>query len=313
MQHLVTRSLEQWTNLVSSSFVPLNAKANCKGSFAGSLALRSFDDVAVNQIEAAPQIIERTSQLIDESSSGYYKIGYQQTGTGVLFQDKKEVILEPGQFVMYDTSRPYTLGFDENFRTTVIMVPRGVIESDGQDFSQFSAVKFGEGHQLSSAISQLMGYVGDSLVEVNESVGNRLSYSIIDLLKAVLGEELRSGPQPVWRLGCQDGPSLSTILDFIDENLAYPGLTPRYIAEAYYMSLRSLHHLFEKHNNTAAATIRMKRLAQCRNDLLSDSKRSMSVAAIGARWGIHDPAYFSRLFKRHYGISPSEFRYSNLR
>jgi AraC-like DNA-binding protein len=33
-----------------------------------------------------------------------------------------------------------------------------------------------------------------------------------------------------------------------------------------------------------------------------------SVSAIAAELGFKDPAYFSRFFRRHCGVSPNEFR-----
>jgi AraC-like DNA-binding protein len=29
---------------------------------------------------------------------------------------------------------------------------------------------------------------------------------------------------------------------------------------------------------------------------------------VAARWGLHDPSYFGKLFKAEYGVSPQEFR-----
>ena len=36
----------------------------------------------------------------------------------------------------------------------------------------------------------------------------------------------------------------------------------------------------------------------------------LSMAAIGARWGLLDPASFSRAFRAAYGVSPREYRAS---
>jgi AraC-like DNA-binding protein len=34
----------------------------------------------------------------------------------------------------------------------------------------------------------------------------------------------------------------------------------------------------------------------------------MPVNALAVRWGLPDPAHFSRLFKRTYGMPPAEYR-----
>ena len=43
--------------------------------------------------------------------------------------------------------------------------------------------------------------------------------------------------------------------------------------------------------------------------LLNDS--ALGIAGIGAAVGYPDPAYFSRTFSRHVGISPRNYRRSN--
>ena len=40
--------------------------------------------------------------------------------------------------------------------------------------------------------------------------------------------------------------------------------------------------------------------------LLRDTDQA--IAHIAARVGVHDAAYFAELFKRHFGIRPSEYR-----
>jgi AraC-like DNA-binding protein len=43
-------------------------------------------------------------------------------------------------------------------------------------------------------------------------------------------------------------------------------------------------------------------------DLLDPALAARPVSAIAARWGLVDPAHFSRLFRAAYGVSPVEYR-----
>jgi AraC-like DNA-binding protein len=43
-----------------------------------------------------------------------------------------------------------------------------------------------------------------------------------------------------------------------------------------------------------------------RQDLLDPDLRDRPVSAVGARWGFHDAAAFSRAFRASYGVSPGE-------
>lgn len=61
-----------------------------------------------------------------------------------------------------------------------------------------------------------------------------------------------------------------------------------------------------------ARWIRERRLERCRRDLLDPLHREVPVSAIGARWGLADPAHFSRLFRAEYGRSPTQYRRQRL-
>jgi AraC-like DNA-binding protein len=85
-------------------------------------------------------------------------------------------------------------------------------------------------------------------------------------------------------------------------------LCPAYIAERMHISLRTLHRSFRAHGTTVAGWVRARRLARFRDDLTDPALRGVSVRALGARWGLHDPAHLNRLFKDAYGVTPAAYR-----
>jgi AraC-like DNA-binding protein len=90
--------------------------------------------------------------------------------------------------------------------------------------------------------------------------------------------------------------------------LADPDLSPASIAAAHHISVRSLHRLFQDHEETVAAWIRERRLERCRRDLADPRLSDHPAHAIGRKWGFADPAHFSRAFRATHGLSPSAYR-----
>ena len=98
----------------------------------------------------------------------------------------------------------------------------------------------------------------------------------------------------------------ASVRRYIHDNLSDPRLSPPRIAAANAMSVRALHALFEETDESVAQTIRRERLRRAFDDL-TDSLDD-SVLDIALRWGFSDAAHFSRVFKREYGLSPSDVR-----
>ncbi|PJI53390.1 hypothetical protein CTI14_29150, partial [Methylobacterium radiotolerans] len=87
----------------------------------------AVDEVHVNDIRATSHVVERTTELIARGDRSYFKVSLMLAGTGLLIQDDREAVLQPGDLAVYDTDRPYSLVFDQDFRTMVVMFPKHLI------------------------------------------------------------------------------------------------------------------------------------------------------------------------------------------
>lgn len=306
-EHAVARNFDEWSALVSTSFVPLNAEPVRTGAFSGKLTGQRFGDMVMTRIAAAPHAVLRASESISCDDRPHYKLSFQRTGYGLLIQDGREVVIGPGQFAIYDTSRPYTLAFDKSFATDVLMFPRERLGLEEWRVAQMTATLLGEQHGLPSAVAQFVANCGQMLPQLHQSTGHSLLSNVVDLLKTVLSEQMYTSGS-IAHMKTTDDRNYRMILQYIHDHLAEQQLTPKLIADAHFMSLRSLHQLFEGTGNTVAATIRRLRLEGCRHDLADPSQHQTPVASIGARWGISDPAHFSRIFRQAYGVSPTMYR-----
>jgi AraC-like DNA-binding protein len=100
---------------------------------------------------------------------------------------------------------------------------------------------------------------------------------------------------------------IDRVIAYVDSHLADPGLGPQRLAQAFAMPIRTLHALLARHGLSVNGLIRMRRLERCRMALTSGPEEQ-PVGEIGALNGLPDPAHFSRLFKRTFGVGPREYR-----
>lgn len=294
-----------WTRLISDSFVPLETEPRRRGGFSARISARDYDAVVMSHISACPHAVLRTPALIGRGAHEFYKVSLQLSGHGLLIQDSREVTLAPGTLAIYDTSRPYTLSFDDDFSSYVLMFPQSRVNLPRDMVSRLTATPIGADHDLGEVVTGVIARAGTMLPTLSRSIGARLAGNVVDLLATVMADELSGvaeAPDERQRLRTE-------ILAHIDAHLSDPHLSPATIAAAHFMSVRALHQLFEG-EQSVAGEIRRRRIERCRLDLADPVQRHVPVAAIGARWGLSDPAHFSRLFRRTLGQPPAVYRRS---
>jgi AraC-like DNA-binding protein len=93
---------------------------------------------------------------------------------------------------------------------------------------------------------------------------------------------------------------------YIRANLGDPRLSPASVAAAIHVSRRTLYAAFPAEGGVAAE-IRRQRLLRA-HQLLLRPGRASSISEIAAQVGLPNAAHFSRIFRAHYGVPPSDVR-----
>jgi AraC-like DNA-binding protein len=128
--------------------------------------------------------------------------------------------------------------------------------------------------------------------------------AIADLYVAVVRSKVDSAAAPSLHL--------TRARAHIEEHLADVLLDPAGVASACAISVSYLHKLFSATGESVTDYIRERRLQGVWSDLRRPEFAALTVAAVGRRWGLTDPAHLSRAFKLRFGISPTEHRTRSL-
>ncbi|MGD9530904.1 MAG: helix-turn-helix domain-containing protein, partial [Pseudonocardia sp.] len=95
---------------------------------------------------------------------------------------------------------------------------------------------------------------------------------------------------------------------FVAVNLNDPQLDAERIAAEFFVSTRTLHRMFARHDLTVANWIKERRLEACRRALCSRSWENVPIGQIAAHHGISNASFFSRAFATRFGMTPRNFR-----
>ncbi len=300
-----TTEIVRWQDAVSRSFVPLTVHTPTRSGFHARLDGRVSDGVLFSTVRATAHAVERTPSHIATSPGGYVKLTLQLTGTGMLIQDDRTALLTPGDIVLYDTSRPYSLEFGADLAAVVVMFPHRMIDADPETLRDLTAIRIRGEEGFARAVSHFLAGLASALPTLDGPTGLRIKHNTMDLIATMVGSELRGGS---W--GEPAAELLFRIDTYINGHLHDPELGPESIAAANYISTRYLHTLFQRRGSTVSQWVRERRLEHVRRDLIDPRRRGEGIAAIAASWGFIDASHFSKVFRAHVGTSPTAYRAS---
>jgi AraC-like DNA-binding protein len=310
--------LSEYESRASRLFVPLQISAD--HSFHGHVAAHVDLDgtnasengaqgggVALTDLRSDPHLVRRPPELISASDVDYYKLMLLERGQARVSQDGREVLLAEGDLVVYDTTRPYEIAFDRPQRVLVLTIPRHRLSLRPGEMAQTTARRI-RGDGAAMVLAPMLSKLTSTGSPRSRRGGDFLAAGVLAVAEAVFVDVLEGVAEgDDARLGAARA-LIARIAAYIEMNLDEPGLSPRTIAGAHHISMRYLYKLFEAEGTTVSRWVRQARLERCRRDLADRGFDNRTVSAIAARWGFPDGAHFSRLFRREFGITPSEYR-----
>jgi len=297
--------LEYWREIVCDTFVELECRTAAAVGFYGSIDSRALGDIRFTRVTSTTQHVVRTPSRIARSDLEYFFLSLQLRGRGCHKQDGRVAHLAPGDFVIYDTTRPYELLFGDPFSQLVLSLPRELVKSRLADAERLTACtvqgQSGSGRLASVFIRQLAAQIesldGSSLL--------RLHASAVDLIATALAEQRRHVGSAASR---SRNVLTQRVLQFIEDSLRDPALNCQVIAAKHRISERYLRVLFQGLGTCASDWMWRRRLERARQDLTDPRQHHLSVTTIGFSWGFKDAAHFSRAFKQQFGCTPTAAR-----
>lgn len=295
---------DHWQHAISEAFVPLEVRSTARDNtvpFFGTLRSTSLGAFQLSEVAGQQAEVRRTPATIKRSDPGMIKVGVQLAGEGTLIQHDREAHLTPGDFAIYDTSKPYELHFGQQFSMFVLMFPRDLLRCASRDLPSVIARRIRGSGGMGALVSTFLTNLHDAVGIDTLSTSRVLEDAVVDLLVAALHAEVPPS-------GAKESTLLRGAQSFIEANLDDTTLDTALVASQHHVSTRYLQKTFESAGHTVAGWIRTSRLEKCRQDLADVHLTGESIGAICARYGLVNSSHFSKLFKETYGMSPRAYR-----
>jgi len=293
-----------WSEVVWKSYVPLAIKVPERSNFIGKVASSHLGNVRIVTSGSRAQQISRTPNLIALDAEEYLMLGLQLRGTSVVEQQERQALLHRGDFVFWDTRRPYNIIFPSNWEMAVFQFPRNAFGFDNHLIDSIVALtSCGNTAMSRVAAALLMSIAQDARTSSFEDKNALLDHAMGVLTLSVdhrphEGEPAVTYNQLLFR----------RIETYILDNLKTPCLRVADIARENGLTTSQLYRIFQQRDLTIIDYVRRKRLHKIKEDLANPRSRNLTIAAIAIRWGFTDIPHFNRVFKNYYGVSPKQFR-----
>jgi AraC-like DNA-binding protein len=275
-------------------------------NFFGQIDVRSIAgfEVAGHFMNATK--VTRSRYQVAHSREDYYFLLVQLSGRCRLSQKGHEAVLQPGDMTVIDSAQPSEFDYDGPFRQYSVHLPRHVLKArlGPQDIACSRRIDGarGMGALTGNLIRSLYAEAG----ELTPKQGAVVREALLDMILSTTmleGNSLLPANAASAR-----SVQLYHLQQFIEARLADPDLTPSVIADAYGLSTRHLHRVFEGAGESVGDWMRRRRLERARDDLINPGFAGQSVIQIAFKAGFNDASHFSRIFKAAFGMSPRQYR-----
>ena len=209
-------------------------------------------------------------------------------------------LVRPGEFVLLDNTRFYQMEMDTPHEVIDLMMPRAWLEHWMPDPDPL----------LAKPISAHSGW-GSPLGSLLETMCHCIDESplprpmIADQVGALLAIATGRSDDIATR---HQGPLVQRILGRIERDFADPELGTDTVSNTLGISKRYLQSLLAARGTSFVQKLTATRLEHAGAMLIDPRAGGLQVGEVAFRCGFIDPGYFTRQFRKRFGVTPRQWR-----
>lgn len=292
-----------WREWIWKHFGGLESDLYGDTDFDGHMASARAGDLILTKLEANRHRVIRTQDMVRASDEGYLKIVAPMRGRAAVEQMGRQAWVAPGAWTIYDTTGSYAVANPERVEHLIVMLPKAQMVERGLRLESLMARPVGGASGIARVALSTMRSTFEELPHMSADAARGAGELIAQLVRMSLIELSGQETQLTQREALKD-----RIRGYVALHLRDPALTVDQIAVALNCSKRHLYNAFAEEDQTLANYIQHLRLEACLRELLHPMAQTRPITEIALSWGFNNSSHFSRVFREHTGLSPSEFR-----
>lgn len=319
--HIAADRIGWWADVLCQAFTPLEPRrtsvhlrsSRSPDGMSGWVRARQFGQTSASTVASCSQLLTHGRNEVRRSDDEFVFVNLQLAGQCRAEQDGRQSVVRPGEFALFDTTRPYSLDYFEEiesgqpwkvlcFRTLRSQVEDLISPSKNADsvFARAIPNTVGAGHVLAVMMDALWSAHGSN----DEPARTTLECAYTQVLRTMLTQQVSDQPSAMPEV---NAARRAAALRFAQSRLRHGAITAEGAARSVAVSTRTLHKLFADEGTTFGASVRHLRVQAAARDLC-DARWTRSVTQIAADWGYADSAHMAKAFRLEFGQSPSDYR-----
>lgn len=296
---------DYWHSVVCRTIVAHDSTPNCRQAFHGEVRGGALAQIGLIELCAEGFHFSRGGR---HAESDDILICRQLVGSMALEQCGREILLNPGCFMLLDPRVPYTGLYSGPASLLVLTVPRQLLESRLGRAPQVMSVSVAPVAGETALTSSLLAMIPEIAEGLARGAAQEMvREQMLDLVALSVGKAM--GKENT-RVSSARAVVLMKVRSAIEARLADPGLDAQSVALAAGVSLRYANATLACEGMSIGRLIQTRRLLRCRRALEDPSQAHRTVSEIAYGWGFSDMTHFGRKFKAAFGLLPSEYRKS---
>ena len=292
-----------WGDWVNRLFSGLKSDVYGDTEFDGRMATVRAGDIVLTRLEANRHRVTRSASQVRASEQGYLKIVAPYVGCAGVEQKGREAWVTPDQWSIYDTTDSYAVANPVRVEHLIVMVPKAHFIERGLALDALMARRLGGSGGVARLALETMRSAYRELPGMSEAAARGVGDAITQFVHLSLLDLAGMGNAVTQREALRE-----RIKQHVAQNLADPGLSVDAIAHALNCSRRQLYNAFAEEPDGVASYILNRRLQACRKTFDERSQAHRSITDVAFSFGFSNMAHFSRVFRAHLGMAPSDYR-----
>jgi len=294
-----------WAEIYARRMSQVEFTPGDKNKFDAELRINQYGPVKLARLSVDSCSVERKQSHIARNAPRHYNFLLQAEGRSTFYHCGKESELVAGDFVLCDTGLPhYWLTTDQSVTMMVRVLPE-VLRTYLPTPEQFCGQHLGRAPGLKDTICTMVRELSDNAgSSIEPAYEDRVARYLLEMISMsyTMGAEVQQDASAIaWQ-------RRKDVIQFIEDNLRDPELSPATISEGLRVSPRYIRTVFATGGEKISGYILRRRLEECARQIRSPAWSAHTLTEIAFSWGFNSAAHFTRTFHEKFGLAPREYR-----